>query len=63
VREEFFSDLERQYIEGLLIATGGRVGEAAKRAGLRERSLYVKMKKFGLRKEDFRRPRGDTSED
>jgi DNA-binding NtrC family response regulator len=55
VREAFLSDLERQYIEGLLIATRGRIGEAAKRAGLQERSLYEKMKQFGLRKEDFRR--------
>jgi DNA-binding NtrC family response regulator len=59
VRDAFFSDLERQYIEGLLRATGGRIGEAAKRAGLQERSLYEKMKQFGLRKEDFRRSHGD----
>ena len=61
VREAFFSDLERQYIEGLLLATGGRIGEAAKRAGLQERSLYEKMKQFGLRKEDFRQPHGDKA--
>ena len=61
VRETFFSDLERQYIEGLLRATGGRIGDAAKRAGLQERSLYEKMKQFGLRKEDFRRRHGDRS--
>ncbi len=59
VRETFFSDLERQYIEGLLRATGGRIGDAAKRAGLQERSLYEKMKQFGLRKEDFRRSHGN----
>jgi two-component system response regulator AtoC len=50
VRETFFFDLERQYIEGLLRATDGRIGEAAKRAGLQERSLYEKMKQFGLRR-------------
>jgi DNA-binding NtrC family response regulator len=61
VRESFFSDLERQYIEGLLRATGGRIGEAAKRAGLQERSLYEKMKQFSLRKEDFRRSGGDEA--
>ena len=61
VRESFFSDLERQYIEGLLRATGGRIGEAAKRAGLQERSLYEKMKQFGLRKEDFRQSHGDEA--
>ncbi len=56
VREAFVTDLERQYIAGLLTATSGRIGEAAKRAGLQERSLYEKMKEFGLRKEDFRSP-------
>jgi DNA-binding NtrC family response regulator len=61
VREAFVSDLERQYVEELLLATGGRIGEAAKRAGLRERSLYEKMKQLGLRKEDFRRSRGDEA--
>jgi DNA-binding NtrC family response regulator len=61
VRETFFSDLERQYIEGVLRATDGRIGDAAKRAGLQERSLYEKMKQFGLRKEDFRQSRGDEA--
>ena len=61
VREAFLSDLERQYVEGLLRATGGRIGEAAKRAGIRERSLYEKMKQFGLRKEDFRGAHGDKA--
>jgi len=42
-------------------ATGGRIGEAAGRAGIQERSLYEKMKQFGLRKEDFRRSRGDKA--
>ena len=61
VREAFLSDLERQYIEGLLTATRGRIGEAAKRAGIQERSLYEKMKLFNLRKEDFRRSHGDKA--
>jgi DNA-binding NtrC family response regulator len=61
VRDAFLSDLEQQYIEGLLLATGGRIGEAAKRAGLQERSLYEKMKQFGLRKEDFRQSHGDKA--
>jgi DNA-binding NtrC family response regulator len=60
-REAFLSNLERQYIEGLLTATGGRIREAAKRAGIQERSLYEKMKQLGLRKEDFRRSHADKS--
>jgi len=61
VREAFLPDLERQYFAGLLRATGGRVGEAARRAGIQERSLYEKMKQLGLRKEDFRQPRADQA--
>lgn len=59
VREAFLTDLERQYIEGLLIATHGRIGQAARRAGIQERSLYEKMKQFGLRKEEFRNAHSD----
>ncbi|HAK96164.1 MAG TPA: sigma-54-dependent Fis family transcriptional regulator [Planctomycetes bacterium] len=55
VRAAFLSEMERQYVEGLLRATGGRVGRAATRAGIHARSLYEKMKQFGLHKEDFRR--------
>ena len=44
---------ERAYLSGLLKATGGRVGQTAKRAGIEPRSLYDKMKHHGLRKEDF----------
>ena len=55
VREGCLADLEQQYIEGLLVATRGRIGETAKRAGIQQRSLYSIMKRFGLRKEDFRR--------
>ncbi|MCR4317960.1 MAG: sigma-54 dependent transcriptional regulator [Planctomycetes bacterium] len=54
VREYLLFDLERQYIEGLLIAAKGRIGEAANKAGILERSLYGKMKKLGIRKEAFR---------
>jgi DNA-binding NtrC family response regulator len=54
VRKEFLSGFEKQYISGLLLATEGRIGEAAQRAGIRERSLYDKMKQHGLHKEDFR---------
>lgn len=54
VRKAFTFDLERQYIKALLNSTNGRIGEAAKRAGLQERSLYEKMKQHGLRKEDYR---------
>jgi DNA-binding NtrC family response regulator len=61
VREVFVADLERQYFSGLLRATRGRIGEAAGRAGINQRSLYEKMKKLGLRKEDFRQAPGEDA--
>lgn len=54
VREELMMEGERAYLTALLTATGGRVGETAKRAGMSERSLFEKMRRHGLRKEDFR---------
>ena len=46
--------LERRYLEGVLKLAGGRVNEAAERAGMDPRSLYEKLKRHGLRKEDYR---------
>ena len=54
VRREVVGTFERAYLAALLGETGGRVGEAARRAGIRPRSLYDKMKAHGLRKEDFK---------
>ena len=54
VRQHYLERLERGYLTGLLRATQGSIGETAHRAGIRERSLYDKMKRHGLRKEDFR---------
>jgi len=46
---------EREYIAAQLTATRGRVGEAARRAGITPRSLFDKMLHYGLRKEDFKK--------
>lgn len=54
VRQDMLERFERAYLTTLLRATGGRIGETAKRAGIRSRSLYDKMKRHGLRKENFR---------
>ena len=59
-REEVLNRFERLYLAGLLEATGGRIGETARRAGIRPRSLYDKMKHHALRKEDFKPPRSDA---
>jgi len=60
IRREVVEDLERSYLAAMLHQTAGRVGETARRAGMEPRSLYDKMKRYQLRKEDFRpkKPRG-----
>jgi DNA-binding NtrC family response regulator len=54
-RAELLSDFEKRYLERVLSLTRGRVGEAARRSGVNERTLYAMMRRHGLRKEDFRR--------
>ncbi len=46
---------ERDYLEALLAATLGRVNRTALAAGLNPKTLYLKMTRHGLRKENFRR--------
>ncbi|MEQ9569601.1 MAG: sigma-54 dependent transcriptional regulator [Longimicrobiales bacterium] len=45
---------ERDYLSRLLTGTEGRVGEAARRAGVNPRTFYDLVRRHGLRKEDFR---------
>ncbi len=52
--DELVSSFEREYLTRVLEATSGRVGEAARRAGVHPRTLYNKMKLYNLRKEDFK---------
>jgi DNA-binding NtrC family response regulator len=54
VRKEVMEKFERTYLSGLLHVTNGRIGETAKRAGIQPRSLFEKMQRLGLRKEDFK---------
>ncbi len=58
VRRELLATVERRYLAAQLAATGGRIGETARRAGLDPRSLYGKMRDLGLAKEEFRRAGG-----
>jgi DNA-binding NtrC family response regulator len=48
------ADAEADYLRSLLASTGGRVGEAARIAGLSRRSLYAKMKAHRLTKNEFK---------
>lgn len=54
VREEVFTQVEKKYIEMVLEQTRGKVGEAAKIAGIHSRGLYGKMKKLGIDKARFK---------
>jgi len=53
-RREMLEWFERSYLMGLLQLNSGRVGKTAKKAGIQPRSLFDKMRRLGLRKEDFR---------
>ncbi|HID23300.1 MAG TPA: hypothetical protein EYP14_12980, partial [Planctomycetaceae bacterium] len=43
-----FADVERFYIEKTLLLTEGKREEAARILGIGERTLYRKIKEFGL---------------
>ena len=53
-REKLLTEFERAYLASLLKATGGRIGETARRAGIQPRSLFDKMRRHDLKKEDYR---------
>jgi DNA-binding NtrC family response regulator len=53
-RQKLLTEFERAYLVGLLQDTGGKIGQTANRAGIQPRSLFDKMKRLGLRKEDYR---------
>jgi len=58
VQQQVSERVERMYLERVLEKTRGRVGQAAKTAGIHPRSLYNKMNRLGLRKEDFKNGSG-----
>ena len=54
VRQQVLDHAERRYLLEILRDSGGKIRSAAQRAGMAPRSLAEKMKRHGLRKEDFR---------
>ena len=54
VKDEIFSQVEAMYIRMVLKEARGRINQAAGIAGINTRSLFNKMKKHGIRKEDFK---------
>ncbi|MBN2331669.1 MAG: sigma-54-dependent Fis family transcriptional regulator [Deltaproteobacteria bacterium] len=55
VQADILSQVERLYLEMVLKKSSGRIGEAARMAGIHPRSLYNKMKMLGLKKEYFKK--------
>ncbi len=53
-RAELTEAFEREYLRRVLESSAGQIGEAAGRAGLDPRTLYNKMRRYGLKKEAFR---------
>jgi two-component system, NtrC family, response regulator AtoC len=56
-RQEALAAFERAYVARLLAANRGRIGDSAEQAGIEPRSLFEKMRRHGLRKEEFKRRR------
>ena len=54
VQKEIMEQVERLYIASALKKTRGRVDQTARIAGIHPRGLYTKMKRLGLRKQDFK---------
>ncbi len=54
VQTEVMERVERLYFDIILQETRGRVGKAAEIAGIHPRGMYNKMKKLGIKKEDFK---------
>jgi two-component system response regulator AtoC len=53
-KQQIIESFEREYFRRLLTEAKGSIGQAARLAGLNERNIYEKMRKYGLRKKDFR---------
>ena len=54
IKSEVVDHVETAYIIAQLTNIHGNIGKTAERAGLDPRSVYSKMKLFGLKKEDFK---------
>jgi two-component system response regulator AtoC len=53
-KRQIIESFEREYFRRLLAEARGSIGEAARLSGLNERNVYEKMRRYGLRKEEFR---------
>lgn len=53
-RRKVLDEFEKEYFSALLRVSGGRVGEAARRAGMTPRNLFDKLKKHDVDKSQFK---------
>ncbi|HEY8369667.1 MAG TPA: sigma-54 dependent transcriptional regulator [Thermodesulfobacteriota bacterium] len=61
VRRLALERVESAYLRGLLTVHRGRLAAVARAARINERTLYEKMRQYGLRKEDFRGAAGEDA--
>jgi DNA-binding NtrC family response regulator len=54
VRKEGLKHIEKNYIKEQLIQHKGKIKDSAKAAGITTRQLHKLMKKYSIRKEDFK---------
>jgi transcriptional regulator with GAF, ATPase, and Fis domain len=54
VRRKGLEDIERNYLKEQLTQNGGKIQNTARAAGITTRQLHKLMKKYGIRKEDFK---------
>jgi len=52
-RQEALAAFERRYLTHVLSVSQGKIGDAAKRAGINPRSLYEKMQRYDLHRDRF----------
>ena len=54
VRNKGIEDIERHYLKGLLERNKGKINNSAREAGITTRQLHKLMKKYDIRKEEFK---------
>lgn len=62
VKESILEEVERLYLQMVLQSTRGRLKDASRIADITTRSLYSKMKKYGLHKESFKKSKKEKDQ-
>ena len=52
--KQYLASSEKEYLRGLLIKYKGGIGPTAKAANVDNKTLYRKMRRYGLHKESFK---------